>query len=84
MPVRIATAGEALIDLITQPDGRLEPCLGGAVFNLTRAIARQGVGVAYLNPLSSDRFGRQLAQALLSDPTVVRELSRKRFGKSYK
>lgn len=67
LPVRIATAGEALIDLITQPDGRLEPCLGGAVFNLTRAIARQGVGVAYLNPLSSDRFGRQLAQALAAD-----------------
>jgi fructokinase len=67
LPVRIATAGEALIDLISQPDGRLEPCLGGAVFNLTRAIARQGVGVAYLNPLSGDRFGRQLAQALVSD-----------------
>ena len=66
-PIRIATAGEALIDLITQPDGRLEPCLGGAVFNLTRAIARQGVGVAYLNPLSSDRFGRQLARALVVD-----------------
>jgi fructokinase len=71
MPVRIATAGEALIDLITQPDGRLEPCLGGAVFNLTRAIARQGVGVSYLNPLSSDRFGRQLAQALVVDGVAL-------------
>ena len=71
MPVRIATAGEALIDLIAQPDGRLEPCLGGAVFNLTRAIARQGVGVAYLNPLSSDRFGRQLAHALVSDGVLL-------------
>ena len=35
--IRIATAGEALIDLIAQADGRFEPCLGGAVFNLTRA-----------------------------------------------
>jgi fructokinase len=69
--IRIATAGEALIDLITQTDGRLEPCLGGAVFNLTRAIARQGVGVAYLNPLSADRFGRQLAQALVQDGVVL-------------
>ncbi len=42
--IRVATAGEALIDLISQPDGRLDPCLGGAVFNLTRAIARQGLG----------------------------------------
>ena len=66
-PINIATAGEALIDLIAQADGRFEPCMGGAVFNLTRAIARQGVGAAYLNPLSSDRFGRQLAQALVRD-----------------
>jgi fructokinase len=70
-PIRIATAGEALIDLIAQPDGRLEPCLGGAVFNLTRAIARQGVGAAYLNPLSADRFGRQLAHALEHDGAVL-------------
>ncbi|MGH8831477.1 MAG: PfkB family carbohydrate kinase [Polaromonas sp.] len=65
--MRVATAGEALIDLIAQPDGRYEPCLGGAVFNLTRALARQGVGTLYLNPLSSDRFGRRLADALLGD-----------------
>lgn len=67
LPVLVATAGEALIDLIGQADGRYEPCIGGAVFNLTRALARQGVGVLYLNPLSGDRFGRQLAAALLDD-----------------
>lgn len=65
--VQVATAGEALIDLIVQPDGRYEPCLGGAVFNLSRALARQGVNTLYLNPLSRDRFGRQLAAALTGD-----------------
>jgi fructokinase len=65
--IQVATAGEALIDLIAQADGRFEPCLGGAVFNLTRALARQSVGTLYLNPLSRDRFGRQLAQALAVD-----------------
>jgi fructokinase len=65
--IQVATAGEALIDLIAQADGRFEPCLGGAVFNLTRALARQGIGTLYLNPLSRDRFGRQLAQALAQD-----------------
>jgi len=65
--MRVATAGEALIDLIVQRDGRYEPCLGGAVFNLTRALARQGIATLYLNPLSSDRFGRQLAAALVND-----------------
>lgn len=65
--VQVATAGEALIDFIAHADGRFEPCLGGAVYNLTRAIARQGVGTIYLNPMSRDRFGRRLAQGLLSD-----------------
>jgi fructokinase len=66
-PLRVALAGEALIDLIANQNGKLTPCLGGAVFNLARALSRQGVGSIYLNPLSSDRFGRQLAQQLLED-----------------
>ena len=61
---RVVTAGEALIDLVSQKDGSFLPCLGGAVFNLSRALARQNVPTLYQNPLSSDRFGRQLAQAL--------------------
>jgi len=61
---RVVTAGEALIDLVSQADGNFQPCLGGAVFNLSRALARQNVPTLYQNPLTSDRFGRQLAQAL--------------------
>ncbi len=64
---RVVTAGEALIDLVSQADGNFQPCLGGAVFNLSRALARQNVPTLYQNPLSSDRFGRQLAQALQDD-----------------
>lgn len=64
---KIATAGEALIDLIGRPDGLFDPCLGGSVFNFTRAMASQRIGTLYLNPLSADRFGRRLAQALLAD-----------------
>jgi len=64
---QVATAGEALIDFIAHADGRFEPCLGGAVYNLARALARQGVGTLYLNPLSRDRFGRRLAQGLVND-----------------
>jgi fructokinase len=66
-PLQVATAGEALIDLILNSDGRLQHCLGGAVYNLTRALARQGVETLYLNPLSKDRFGRQLAAGLSED-----------------
>jgi fructokinase len=61
---RIATAGEALIDLMNQADGLLRPCLGGAAYNLSRALGRQGLALAYLNPFSQDRFGVQLAEQL--------------------
>ena len=65
--MQVATAGEALIDLIGHADGRFEPCIGGAVYNLSRALARQSIETLYLNPLSRDRFGRQLAAGLLQD-----------------
>jgi fructokinase len=65
--IQVATAGEALIDLIRGADGRFEPCIGGAVYNLSRALARQGVNTLYLNPLSRDRFGRLLAAGMLED-----------------
>ena len=77
-PLRVATAGEALFDLIEEPDGRLKPCAGGAVYNLTRALGLQGVGTQYLNPLAGDMLGRQLAHGLheagvaLAAPTPVR------------
>lgn len=64
---RVATAGEALIDLIIDPNGNLQPCLGGAIYNLSRALSRQGLETLYLNPLSRDRFGRQLASCLEED-----------------
>ncbi|CAN7578131.1 PfkB family carbohydrate kinase [Acidovorax sp. LjRoot129] len=79
--LQVATAGEALFDLIEEPDGRLKPCAGGAVYNLTRALGLQGVGTLYLNPLSGDLLGRQLAQGLhdagvaLAAPAPVREPS---------
>lgn len=79
--LQVATAGEALIDLIRNADGRFDPCLGGAVYNLTRALARQGVETLYLNPLSRDRFGRQLEAGLREDgvhlavPTPVSQVT---------
>lgn len=60
----VVVAGEALIDLIEQADGRLLPHLGGSPWNLARALGRLGCPVRYLNPLSTDEFGSQLAAAL--------------------
>lgn len=60
----VATAGEALIDMIVESDGRLRPCHGGAVLNMTRAIGKQGIPTLYLNPLSRDGFGRSMAKSI--------------------
>lgn len=68
---RFATAGEALIDLVSQADGRLLPCLGGAVYNVSRALALQGAPTVYLNPFSFDRLGRQLAARMVADGVVL-------------
>jgi fructokinase len=56
--------GEALIDLIQQPDGLLDPKLGGSPWNLARALGRLGCRVQYRNPLSNDDYGQQLAAGL--------------------
>jgi fructokinase len=61
----ITVAGEALIDLIVDPDGHVDPRLGGAGFNTARAVARLGHPTAFLNRLSGDRFG-QLMRADLN------------------
>jgi fructokinase len=74
---KVATAGEALFDLIERPSESagqtpvFESTAGGSVYNFTRAIARLGVGTVYFNPLSADRFGRQLVAALLADAVAL-------------
>ena len=67
MTTSIFVLGEALMDCIAQPDGRLLPLMGGSPFNMARAAALRGARVAYLNPLSTDLFGQGMAQLLLRD-----------------
>ena len=67
MSREIVVLGEALMDCISQPDGQLRPLMGGSPYNMARAAALRGASVAYLNPLSVDRFGRGLADLLARD-----------------
>jgi len=64
--VKVVAAGEALMDMIFQPDGSLMPHDGGAVYNLARALGLGGVPTQYLNPLSADTFGQGLRRALVA------------------
>ena len=60
----VAVLGEALIDFIAGEDGAYRPHLGGSPYNVAIGLARQGIGVSYLSPLSDDRFGDQLHESL--------------------
>jgi fructokinase len=60
----IVVAGEALIDILVQPDGRLTAVPGGGPFNTARTIGRLGGQIAFLGRLSNDRFGGVLHAGL--------------------
>jgi fructokinase len=63
----IVVGGEALVDLVIDPDGAVTAKLGGGPFNAARAIGRLGSEVAFLGALSRDRFGTLLHAQLLLD-----------------
>jgi len=70
----IVVAGEALIDLVPDAQGRLAPLPGGSPFNVAIGLGRLGIGARYLGPLSDDGFGDLLA-ARLDEAEVERELT---------
>jgi fructokinase len=63
----IVVGGEALVDLVIDPDGSVTAKLGGGPFNAARAIGRLGSEVAFLGALSHDRFGMLLHAQLVRD-----------------
>jgi fructokinase len=63
----IVVGGEALVDLVIDPEGRVTATLGGGPFNAARAAGRLGSPVAFLGALSHDRFGRLLLAQLVDD-----------------
>ena len=67
----IIVTGEALVDLVIEPDGEVTAVLGGAPFNTARAAARLGASVQFLGALATDRFGSLLHDALTSDGVGV-------------
>jgi fructokinase len=68
----IVVAGEALIDLVADSDGRLAPLCGGGPFNTARALALLGQPVSFLGCLSTDSFGVRLRAQLESDGVDLR------------
>jgi len=63
----IVVAGEALIDLILFPDGRVSAVPGGGPYNTARTIGRLGGQVRFVGRLSTDRFAETLRADLEAD-----------------
>jgi len=76
MPKRIAVVGEALIDLIGQPDGTYQAKTGGAPANVSIALARLGVDVTFVARMSVDAFGVKLHDWLAPESINLAHLIR--------
>ncbi len=60
----IVVAGEALIDLVGEPDGRFRPVPGGSPANVAVALSRLGRRTELLARLGTGRFGRLIRDYL--------------------
>jgi len=76
MSTRIAVVGEALIDLIGQPDGSYQAKTGGAPANVSIALARLGVDVTFIARMSLDAFGVKLHDWLAPESINLAHLIR--------
>jgi fructokinase len=76
----ILVCGEALIDLfVGEADGRglnAHAATGGSPFNVAVGLARLGVPTGFLGGISTDRFGRLLADTLAAEGVETRFLKR--------
>lgn len=60
----IAVAGEALVDLVLEPDGTTSRHLGGGSYNTARTIGRLGLAPVFVGRISTDVHGRALRSGL--------------------
>jgi len=60
MSYNVAVFGEALFDMIAQPNGDYRPFIGGSPYNVARSFSRQGIDCTYLSPISLDVFGDKI------------------------
>ena len=67
----IAVTGEALIDLVVDPGGRVTAQIGGGPFNTARTMGRLGLAPVFLGRLSRDSFGARLRASLDRDGVTL-------------
>lgn len=63
----ITVIGEALVDIIVDPQGNVTSVVGGAPLNTARTCARLGIDTTFLGGVSSDAFGGRIMRLLADD-----------------
>ncbi len=67
----ISVLGEALVDIIVDPQGDVTSVVGGAPLNTARTIARLGVPATFLGGVSTDAFGNRIMRLLDEDGVTL-------------
>jgi fructokinase len=67
----ITVMGEALIDIIVDPEGEVTSVVGGAPLNTARTIARLGEQASFLGGVSTDAFGQRILRMLTADGVTL-------------
>lgn len=67
----ISVLGEALVDIIVDPQGEVTSVVGGAPLNTARTIARLGIPSTFLGGVSTDAFGGRIMRLLDDDGVTL-------------
>ena len=67
----IAVAGEALVELVLEPEGHTTPRLSGGSFNAARTLGRLGLRPVFIGRVSRDTYGIALRDELKGSGVLV-------------
>ena len=67
MSAKVWVLGDAVVDLLTESEGRLLPCPGGAPANVAVGIARLGGTSGFIGRVGDDPFGALMQRTLLTE-----------------
>lgn len=67
----ITVIGEALVDIIVDPQGEVTSVVGGGPLNTARTVARLGLASNFLGGVSTDPFGQRIMRLLAEDGVVL-------------
>ncbi len=65
--MKLWTVGDAVIDLLPQPDMQYKACAGGAPLNVAVGAARLGCDCGFIGRVGDDPFGHFLQKTLYSE-----------------